>query len=444
MVVENAAKKRGDGAAEQKPPDIGLDQLRDLLALGGLTGGARLDPPAQAVTQRYHPDGRTVRKVLTTNFRAAVFTESGLAGGTLRLQTAQPGGRQTSETEVEMDGDGNPRTARTRLFSADPPRLTSIDYGSVNFGSSGHPVGGTLRATSATEAGAALSTTEMEFDGDGFPRKIAAIQYLDGGPAVKSTSLIDNSEAVFNADHQVVSGTVKTTVRRPDGSLRSTITQVLPGDGSSVWTVTRLDAAGAAPTRETISSQRSDATIASRSTTLYKRGNPSAGYVTVYESDGTTIVSIEVIDYSGAQFRPDGRAVGGTIRSRCRSRTGVLLSDRITAAAADGSRTAISRFYAGDGRTVVQVTIDRIDAAGALRDRKTVHLEGGETPSTMSMARFAADGTTLIETGEARFGGGAEDRRGPIEVAIRRPDGTLKSTSVMEFAARPQEASHGY
>ena len=289
-----------------------------------------------ATTQILGLDGKPTR-VVTGDYGGLSLTVAGtVQSGAAKLTVASPQGQQTHAATMTYAAETFAAYALTTLDAKEAVQSqTAISYAKAQMAGT-RLIGGSLAVILSDPAGKLRSQAQSNLSRQGVPQTVQGTNFAPDGKTPKLLLVSNYAGVAFSPLRLVQSGQLLVTSQTPEGQTKAQtvfcykagklvtraplqpgelILPVIPEAQATVpgpWTPPRPPDQSAQMTRSdgSLIGLRQDWFVTAGAT-----GTPLRSVVTLYATDGTTVIRITDIDYAGAKLDAAGVPVAGTVVS---------------------------------------------------------------------------------------------------------------------------------
>ena len=300
----------------------------------------------------YSSDGSgSVTGSTQVDYSGAKFLGTSIVGGQYIVQSHTPDNVLKATSVIGVSPLGRVQSIETTnlVGGATPSTKVTVDLSKVVFNARNEFLSGELGYTSKDNTGAVISQT--------------AVAYNNANPSLSTTSVykntalqnkivIDYAASLFNNNHHVVNSSKKVDTYTGDGKLLAsnvvsydamgnktgsapTGTQTAPAPTSTPQPSTpvtsnfnmNIQANAPGTTQQTDKTTRPDGTLEQVRVTTLNGNIPVAAQITLYATDGTTVIKTYTIDLSGLTYDQNANTVTGSVNMQTHAGGNVLNSE---------------------------------------------------------------------------------------------------------------------
>lgn len=320
----------------------GLSVNYDSALAGGTpasSSGVSIDQqgkPQSSTTKMLAADGSPTGTV-TGAYGGLTLTAAGTPqSGAAEMAVATPQGQQTHAATMNYPAETFAAYALTALDAKGAVQSrTAVDYAKAEMAGT-RLIGGSLAIQHSDPSGRPLSQAQSNLNRQGVPDTVLGTNFEADGKTPKLKLLSSYAGVAFNPLRKIQSGKLLVTSETPDGRVKAQtvftfdrgklvnqtqlesdeiippipheVTIAVPGP----WTAPR-------PADKTAEVKRADGTLIEPRQDWFvapgTTGTPRRSVVTLYATDGKTVIRITDIDYSGVTFDTSGNPAKGSVVS---------------------------------------------------------------------------------------------------------------------------------
>lgn len=289
-----------------------------------------------ASTRILAADGSPTRTI-TGSFGGLTLTAAGTPqAGSVALAVADPQGRQTHAATMTYAAETCESYGLTALDAKGAVQgRTEISYAGAAMAGT-RLIGGSLAVSRSDGSGTPLSQAQSNLTRDGVPSTVLGTNFEPDGKTPRQRVLSDYAGVAFGPLRTVQSGSLLVTTQTPAGAptTRTVFTyqagqlvttaplkpgQVIPAITPAVQAAVPGPWVPPRPADRSAQVTRSDGSLIETREDWFvspgTTGTPRRSILTLYATDGKTVIRITDIDYSGATFDGAGNPAGGTVVS---------------------------------------------------------------------------------------------------------------------------------